>query len=168
MMTSNDIGNQGENTAAVRLGKYGVFRVFFLGEKAPIEDFLIEINNDEQHPYQALIQVKSTDKPKKSDRYNVTGDKINTPVPNEKLKKLHGRPLPSYVAGVDVEDEVVFIAPAFMNNGSYSTIPNKLVLDIRNVTRYKADLEKLKNDIINYWETGNVPAHKQAYNSQIS
>lgn len=166
-MTNNDIGNQGENTAAVRLGKYGVFRVFFLGEKAPIEDFMIEINNDELHPYQALIQVKSTDKSNKAGRYNAAGDRMITPVPEEKLKKLHKRPLPTYVVGVDVEEEVAFIAPAFEHDGSYASIPNKLVLDLRDVPRYKADLDKLKNDIINFWESSGIPAHKQTYRSQI-
>lgn len=49
-MTSNIIGNIGENIIALRLSKYGIFKVYFLGEKAPIEDFLLEIL-DEATPY---------------------------------------------------------------------------------------------------------------------
>ena len=63
MLSANIIGDIGENTVALRLSKYGIFKVYFLGEKAPIEDFLLEII-DEAHPYHCLIKVNAIDQAK--------------------------------------------------------------------------------------------------------
>ena len=60
VITTNVVGGAGENLTALRLEKDGYFNVYFLGEKAPIEDFLLEIR-DEAHPYHCLLQVKSTE-----------------------------------------------------------------------------------------------------------
>ena len=149
--TSNVIGGAGENLTALRLEKDGYFKVYFLGEKAPIEDFLLEIL-DEEHPYQCILQVKSTSM---TSRYLQNGS-ISTPVPKDKLKKLVHRPLPTYVVGADVEDEVVYIAPAFKENDEYPSIPTRFKLDNNNIALRKTNLEKLRNDIIRYWEDSNI------------
>ena len=46
---TNNIGDRGENIVRLRLLKYNIFNVYFHGEKAPIIDFLIEVN-DEEYP----------------------------------------------------------------------------------------------------------------------
>lgn len=162
MLSSNIIGDIGENTVALRLSKFGIFKVYFLGEKAPIEDFLLEIL-DENHPYHCLIQVKAVGR---GEKYNKSGN-MNTPVPTSKLKKLIERPLPTYVAGADIEDEVIFIAPAFNVDVKYSTIPPTLKIDNVDKTRSKADLEKLRDDIINFWEKAKMPNYKIKYASTL-
>ena len=158
MLSTNIIGDIGENTVALRLSKYGIFKVYFLGEKAPIEDFLLELLDDAQ-PYHCLIQVKAVGQ---ANKYDEKGN-MKTPVPYCKLKKLIERPLPTYVAGADIEDEVIFIVPAFDINIKYSTIPPKLKIDNVDKARSKRDLEKLRDDIINYWEKANMPNYKKNY-----
>lgn len=107
---------------AIREGRF--FKVYFLGEKAPIEDFLVEIR-DEEHPYHCLLQVKAAGK---GNRYQ-KGGYVNTPMPDDKLEKLIKRPLPTYVVGADIEDEVVFIAPANNGENRYPSIPTTFRLD---------------------------------------
>jgi len=155
VITTNVVGGAGENLTALRLEKDGYFKVYFLGEKAPIEDFLIEIL-DEAHPYHCLLQVKSTGM---DERYLKNGN-IMTPVPKEKLQKLVHRPLPTYVVGADVEDEVVFIAPATNENKEYPSIPTGFRLDNKDKAIRIANLEKLRDDIIRYWEESDIFDYK--------
>lgn len=162
MLSKNIIGNVGENIIALRLSKYGIFRVYFLGEKAPIEDFLLELCDD-AHPYHCLIQAKSVDQ---ANKYDKKGN-MKTPVPYLKLKKLIERPLPTYVAGADIEDEVIFIAPAFDINIKYNTIPPILKIDNVDKARSISDLKKLRDDIINYWEKADMPDYKKNYISKL-
>lgn len=151
VITTNVVGGAGENLTALRLEKDGYFNVYFLGEKAPIEDFLLEIR-DEDHPYHCLLQVKSTEM---KERYHKNGN-IITPVPDDKLKMLKRRPLPTYVVGADVEDEVIFIAPAYKNDVEYPSIPTMIRLDNNDKALCIANLEKLRDDIIRYWEESNI------------
>lgn len=161
--SQNSIGNSGENLAQLRLSKHEVFNVYFLGEKAPIADLMIEIN-DENTPYQALIQVKSTNA---NNRYNVGDGALKTPVPDDKLLKLRNRPLPTYVVGADLVSELIHIAPAYQNDGSYPSIPPRLKIDNQNVPNDIAALNQLKEDIINYYRLHNIPAYKQNYRTII-
>ena len=149
--TTNIIGSAGENLTALRLEKDGYFKVYFLGDKAPIEDFLVEIL-DEKHPYHYLLQVKSTDK---KECYLKNGN-ISTSVPANKLKKLTLRPLPTYVVGVDMENECIYIAPAFNDNQKYSSIPTNFMLDNENERLRIENLKKFRDDIIRYWEESDI------------
>lgn len=155
VITTNVVGGAGENLTALRLEKDGYFKVYFLGEKAPIEDFLVEIL-DENHPYHCLLQVKSTEK---SNRYLKSGN-IITPIPKDKLKKLVHRPLPTYVVGADVENEVVFIAPANNDCKKYPSIPTGFRLDNKDKALRISNLEKLRDDIIRYWEESDIFNYK--------
>ena len=162
-VSQNSIGNTGENLAQLRLSKHGVFNVYFLGEKAPIEDILIEIN-DETNPYQALVQVKATNA---TNRYNKGNGAMKTPVPDKKLTKLWNRPIPTYVMGVDLVDELVYIAPAYQKEGKYPSIPNRLKIDNKVIADDITALNKLKEDIINYYQSHKIPQHKQNYKTLI-
>ncbi len=150
MRQANIIGDIGENTFALRLSKEGIFKVYFLGEKAPIVDFILEII-DEKKPYQCLVQVKSIGQRKK---YRRDGW-MRTPVPQKKLEALIARPLPTYVAGVDVDKEIVYMAPAYNEEERFPAIPPKLKFD-RNRTASQSSLKRLRDDIINYWEKSGV------------
>lgn len=156
VITTNVIGGAGENLTALRLEKDGYFKVYFLGEKAPIEDFLLEIL-DEEHPYLCLLQVKATNQ---KVRYRKNGN-IITPVPKDKLKKLVNRPLPTYVVGADNEQEIVYVAPAFNDNRQYPSIPTGFRLDNNDKALRIANLEKLRDDIIRYWEESRISDFKR-------
>lgn len=163
MANTNSIGSDGENIASLRLTKHDVFNVSFLGEKFPISDLLLEIN-DTANPYLALIQVKTTNS---DPRYNKGNGNMKTPVPDDKLKAFWNRPIPTYVAGVDLRDEVIFIAPAYANNGLYPSIPLKLRLDNLNPAHDINELNRLKEDILNFYNTHSIPIHKRNYISII-
>lgn len=161
-MDRNAIGDQGENIAALRLGMFGIFRCYVIGGKAPAFDILIEII-DEHKPYQALVQVKATDATNPFDKLG----KIKTPVPINKLKSLISRPLPTYVAGVSIATETMNLAPAFDPNVKYSTVPATIVVDLANSRLSEQNLLKLKEDIINYWESNNMHTYKPAYKTLL-
>lgn len=161
----NSIGSRGENITATRLTEFHIFRECFLGEKYPAADFLFDIA-DNKTPYPFLVQVKATHQTQK-----YTDDKkgIKTPVPKRKLGKLVDRPLPTYIAGVDEDKEIVYLAPAFDRNANYSSnIPTKLKLKSGN-KRNKKYLEKLRDDVIKYWKNinPNVKNYKDNFKSTL-
>ena len=156
-MDKNAIGDRGESIFTSRITEDFLFRVYFLGEKAPIGDFILEIN-DESTPYECMIQVKST-----RAGYNALGN-LRAKVSKEKLTKLVNRPLPTYVAGVDEVNEKVYICPAFDANSTISSIPANHILEKGNPVSLTT-LRTLKEDIINYWQSINIHNHKTNYNS---
>lgn len=162
-MCTNNIGERGENLVRLRLLKYNIFNVYFLGDKAPIVDILLEIN-DKRKPYLGLAQIKSTEQ---ENCYTENG-RMKTPVPKEKLLSLINRPLPTYVIGADLNNEIIHIAPAFDKTINYSSIPPNLVLDNKYPEQYKANLEKLCNDITNYWDNMQVMPYKTSYQSSLT
>ena len=159
--TSNIVGDRGENIFRTRITQYGLFSAYFLGEKAPIEDILLEINDDKT-PYSCLIQVKTTEKgyykKKKTLKVNVT---------KKKFEALLKRPLPTYVAGVDLNNEVVFITPAFNNSDRQSSMKTTNKLDFSDPVVTKNTLNKLKTDIIMYWDQIKVSSFKSTYKSRL-
>lgn len=161
ILTTNIIGSSGENLVAMRLEKLGYFKVYFLGDKAPIEDFLVEIN-DENHPYPCLMQVKTTND---QNPYQKQGN-INTPVPDEKMDKLLGRPVPTYVVGADLQDESIYIAPAFSKGTRYPSIPTRFKID-KNAKQSSINLKKLVDEIVKYWEDSNIKDYKSKFISTI-
>jgi hypothetical protein len=93
---------------------------------------------------------------------------MKTPVPNEKLQKLWERPLPTYVVGADVVDELIHVSPAFPKDGKYSSsIPPRLRIDNQNVANDIKALELLKKDIINYYQSLQIEDYKKKYLTTI-
>lgn len=165
-MDPNAIGDRGEMLASVRLTESNIFMTCLLGGKVPAYDILAEINpGPNEMPYQFLIQVKSTDR---QNPYTVKGKRIKTPIPNKKLGALVDRPLPTYVAGVDLNTEDVFIVPAFDKNAGYSSsIPTSFKLSPGQKAVNKSLLLKLKEDVIRYWQGINIDAYKTTFKSSI-
>jgi len=152
------IGSQGEMLASVMLQTDEIFRVQLLGETVEAFDIYVEIN-DKTHPYPFLVQVKATDKDK---RYSRNG--INTPVPDEKLKWLIDRLVPTYVAGLDLRDLKMYLAPAFNMKTSYRNgIPVNHTLDLNNRNATAGVLRLLKRDVMNYWQSLNTANFKDSF-----
>lgn len=59
MPQNNAIGDRGESIFNTRVTQDNLFKVYFMGEKAPIVDFLLEILDDAT-PYYSMVQVKGT------------------------------------------------------------------------------------------------------------
>ena len=165
-LTTNAIGDIGEMVVSIRIMENGFFHAILLGGKVPSYDIIAEIipaNNNEK-PYQFLIQVKST-----SDiqPFTVNDHRLKTPVPKGKYDALVDRPLPSYIAGVDLNTYNVYLVPAFDRNASYGgSIPTSFCLipgDPHNI----AKLQRLKNDVINYWHGLNIDVYKPNFASTL-
>lgn len=159
--TSNIVGDRGENVFRTRITQYGMFSAYFLGEKAPIEDIFLEIN-DSATPYSCLVQIKSTEK-----GYTKKDKNLKVTVSKKKFEELLNRPLPTYVAGVDLNKEVVFITPAFNQQDRQSSMKTNHKLDFNDPLITKDTLDNLKKDIINYWKQMNVSNVKSTYKSQL-
>lgn len=161
-MNTNLIGDRGESIFNTRITEHEMFNVYFLSAKAPIVDFLVEIA-DEATPFQCLVQVKST-----SQGYLKRNGKLRAKVPADKMQKLINRPLPTYVAGVDLKNERVYICPAFNDANAYtSSIPITHILDKQNAVATQQTLNMLKQDIIEYWNNSNVNLYKTSFRSRL-
>lgn len=156
------IGSQGEMLASVLLQTDEIFRIQLLGGTVEAFDIYVEIN-DKTHPFPFLVQVKATDM---NVRYNQNG--IITPVPDEKLKWLIDRLVPTYVAGFDLRDLKMYLAPAFIMRTSYRTgIPLNHTLDLNNRNSTAGILRLLKRDVMNYWQSMNTANFKDSFVSQL-
>lgn len=162
---TNTIGDNGERFAAIRLTQGQLFDVITIGAKALALDLLCRIN-DENKPYQFLVQVKATETiPTYTKK---TPYRIKTPVPTQNYKTLQKLPLPTYVAGVDNNKGDVFIAPAFELEDNYAgSIPTTYVLSQSNLTASLNNLNKLKQDVIDYWDGLSIQDYKSFFISAL-
>ncbi len=142
---SNHIGVRGESIFMTRIIEFDLIEGFFLGDKAPIVDFYMDIIDGDES-YQFLVQVKST-----TLGYNSNGE-LKVSVPETKYRKLQKKKLPTYIAGVDVNNEVVYICSAFQEGKVISSMPVKHCLKKSRPIRTKKTLELLRNDVIRYWK----------------
>ena len=146
--------------ATLQIGE--IVRIQHFGGVVPAFDIYAELN-DSDHPYPFLVQVKTTNKGYRYTRYGII-----TPVPDEKLKWLVDRPVPTYVAGYDLIELKMYLAPAFNTRVSYSGhIPLTHMLELTNPIAAEGVLRQLRRDIMNYWQSANIPNHKQYYISQL-
>lgn len=162
---TNIIGDNGERYAAIRLTQGQLFDVIELGGKTPAFDLLCRIN-DTQKPYQFLVQVKATETaPIYTTELPI---RIKTPVPDKKYGNLQLRPLPTYVAGVDNTTGDVFIAAAFRTANNYrNNMPTTYKLSQSDKAASLVNLQRLRNDVIDYWDGVNIQVYKPAFNSAL-
>lgn len=156
----NAIGDHGEKIFAARISQHHMFSVYFLGDKAPIVDFLLEIK-DSKTPYAFMIQVKSTE--------TALGKAKNlgVKVSKEKYKGLLKRPLPTYIAGVDIPNETVYICSAFKDKTHLPSMPTKYCLKFTRPKSTQKTLNLLKADVIRYWQEAKVANHKKKFVSSL-
>lgn len=156
-MDPNAVGDRGESIFSSRITFEYKFKVYFLGEKAPVGDFILEIN-DETTPYECMVQVKATEA-----GYQPDG-RLKAKVSTAKMQELINRPLPAYVAGVDITSETVYIAPAFNDTHNYATsIPVTHKLAQNDSVASRATIAALKQDIIDFWNKSGLSTYKSTF-----
>lgn len=161
MALQNYIGDRGETIFHTRITQGYKFNVYFMGEKAECIDFMLEIV-DTQKPYPFYVQVKSTER-----GYTKKDGRINAKIASGKLKALAKRPIPTYVAAVDVPQEKVYICPAFQGTEEYtSSMPVTHILEKGNPNS-QATLDWLVKDVIRFWEKNNAIAIKKSFISLL-
>ena len=79
------------------------------------------------------------------------------------------RPLPTYVAGVDLNTFDVYLVSAFDRTKSFrNSIPTGFKLEGKpNVAANKRNLNRLRDDVKRYWLNLNIDTYKPNYNSSI-
>lgn len=156
-------GESGELFVAGLLMTGGLFFAKQIGGKMPSFDIFAEVN-DTATPFPLYIQVKTT---KKRNKYNKAS--IKTPVPDNTVKELAAMPIPTYVAGYDIDSHIIYLAPVFSGNEHYSSIPITHKIELSNKAKAIIELEKLKNDVVNFFVNQgiNMQNYKQSYVSQL-
>lgn len=157
---NNHIGLRGESIFMTRITEFDLIEGFFLGDKAPIVDFYMDIIDGDES-YQFLIQVKST-----TLGYDGNGN-LRVSVPEKKYKKLQKKKLPTYVAGVDVNNEVVYICSAFQEGKDIISMPIKHCLKKSRPERTKKTLELLRKDVIRFWSGKVTSDYKNKFKSSL-
>ena len=150
---TNGIGDVGENAVRTRLQsmrsrRTPLFKLVHLGEKYPLADFYVEVNNSARTRAFFFIQVKST-----------TTNHPHFSVDGKKLTKLLGYGAPTFVALVDKMDQLlprVFLCSVHERpvRSRYPKV-NKLLLT-------ETKLEMLKSEVIQFWRGrvgNNKPMH---------
>lgn len=93
---------------------------------------------------------------------------IKAVISNSKLLELIKRPLPTYIAGVDVNNEIVYINPAFDTSVSYSSgMPVSHLLDRTKQVVSKATLDLLIQDVKNFWDNLSANGYKTSFHSVL-
>ena len=76
--------------------------------------------------------------------------------------------MPTYVAGVELKNEKVYICPAFDDANAYtSSIPITHILDKQNTVATQQTLDMLKQDIIEYWNKAKANLYKSSFKSRL-
>lgn len=153
----NIIGSRGEMLATAILMTGQIFYAELLGGKVPSFDVYVEIF-DMDKPYPFLVQIKTTTM---TDMYNQSS--IKTPVPDDNLIALTNRPIPTYVAGFDMLQNILYIAPAFSGTEHYPSIPIVHKVELSNPAAAEIELRKLKDDVLAFYDNNNIPTIKKSY-----
>lgn len=144
-ISKNKIGDSGENILGFAMSYFPVFNMYFLDGKAPIEDFFGEIA-DETNPYPFLIQVKTTEK-----GTDANGNLLAT-LPKNKREALVKRPVPTYLAAIDLHKIEVYLCPVFDPNIAYTTVPPTHVITFDDPDAWADIMDILRKDVIHFWE----------------
>lgn len=152
------IGHRGENLFRFAISKPCTGRMWFtekaLGESHPALDFevgLEDLNIAEMAHF--YVQVKATIR-----KYSGKGSKrkLNVNVSKKDIRKLKNNPGPTYVVGVDVIDEKVYIVPILKGGPSkIRGLPIRRELDC-------ATIRLLWDEVRDYWKENRRPLKKSA------
>jgi len=149
-MTSNDIGDIGEAIFNLVISRYGLFRPSHLGDKWPVSDFYVELKNNDNYLF-FIVQVKATAKPM------TKGRQLPISATREQIRKLNAYYSPTYLAGVDVIKEKVYL----------KAINQEVTSNIRGIgTEFEFNEEngkKLYEDVERFWKGSDLDAYKSNF-----
>lgn len=153
-MNPNEIGELGEGIFNVAISRDLIFRPRHLGEKWPSSDFYVELVGLKEHFF-FIVQVKSTTLGlDKKGNLKVKANK-------KKIHDLNAYYCPTYLAGVDINTEEVYLIAINKNKRKDITnLPTKFKLD-------KANRKLLYDDVKRFWEHTNIKVYKNAFKHRI-
>jgi len=146
----NEQGDLGETIFKLAISRDYVFRPRDLGEKWPVSDFYVELTTSVQKLY-FIVQVKSS-------RRGYSNGRLRITAPKAKINALKNYNAPTYLAGVDVSNERVYLVPVNKSlRQNISTLDTSFELTPGN-------LRLLARDVRNYWRGSNMQQYKRNYN----
>ena len=153
-MNPNQIGELGESIFNLAISRDLIFRPRHLGEKWPSSDFYVELVGLKEHFF-FIVQVKSTTQGlDKKENLKVKASK-------KKVQELNAYYCPTYLAGVDISTEEVYLIAINKNKRKdISKLPTKFKLD-------KVDIKLLYDDVKKFWENTNIKTYKNAFKHGI-
>ena len=153
-MNPNEIGELGEGIFNVAISRDLIFRPRHLGEKWPSSDFYVELVGLKEHFF-FIVQVKST-----TQGFDKKGN-LKVKASKKKLQELNAYYCPTYLAGVDIDTEEVFlIAINKHKRKDISKLPTKFKLD-------NANRKLLYDDVKEFWVNTDIKAYKNAFKHGI-
>ena len=153
-MSSNEQGVLGETIFNIAISRGYLFRPKGLGGKWPVSDFYVELISLGQH-YHFFVQVKST-----VQGLDTEGN-LKVVVDKEKVEQLRQYHAPTYIAGVDIRTEKVYMI----------SVNHSLDKSIQKIpTRFEVVEDNLKilfNEVTHFWNNSGIEAYKSNFNHQL-
>lgn len=127
------------------------FQVKFLGDKFPTLDFFVELVDAGTITAFFFVQVKTT-------RQGYTkNNRLKVQVSREDMQRLASYPAPTYIMGIDYDQEVGYVVAVNANNpSSMASLATKYPLNC-------ATLQLLWNEVRDFWNQHNVRLMKSAF-----
>lgn len=145
---SNELGQRGEFLFSTMITRFHgrdipIFRPYFLGDKWPLVDFVVELlNAGDITPY-FFAQVKTT-----RSGYTKKDKRLRVSIRQEDMRKLALYPAPTYIIGIDGAREEGYIVSA---NGEWlrgmSSFPTTFPVDENNQ-------DTLWKEVRRFWTAG--------------
>lgn len=156
-MRNNEIGDLGEAIFKVAITRDGLFRPRDLGEKWPTSDFYVELIGPKEYLH-FIVQVKATN------RGYDKNDSLKIAAPLKKVLLLNQYYVPTYIAGVDIIGERVFLMSINRSPGkNISRMPTNFSLDINDTRNRQA----LFNEVKEFWTNTDLKTYKTNFNHTI-
>ena len=153
-MSNNEIGDLGEAVFNVEMTRDYIFRPRHLGEKWPVSDFYVELIGPKEHFF-FIVQIKST-----TQGLDKSGN-LKIQATQKKITELNAYFCPTYLAGVDVKTESVYlIAINEDSQNAISKLPTVFKLDSKNK-------RLLFDDVKSFWENTNLRNYKDNFKHGI-
>lgn len=158
---NNEQGKRAEEIFGVRITQGYLFRARDLGEKWPVSDYYVEINDDDE-PYYFIVQVKSSRR-----GYDTNGD-FKISVTKSKINQFSNYAAPTFLAGVNVENELVYLtAITKKKRTGVSKISLDFILNAADKPTSLQNLKRLKREIKRFWKATNTKAIKRNFKSSL-
>ena len=140
------IGQRGEYIFAALITKFGLggsrlFRPQFLGDKAHFVDFVVFLDEPGLTHLFFLVQVKAT-----KAGYTSKERRLKVQVSQKHVRELVLCPAPTYIAGIDDEQEIGYLVSASETNlTALSSLSTSHRIDDGNCMR-------LRQEVIHFWQ----------------
>lgn len=158
---NNQQGKRAEEIFGVRITQDYVFRARDLGEKWPVSDYYVEVDNDDE-PLYFIVQVKSSRR-----GYDGNGN-LRIQVTNRKVNQLATYKAPTFVAGVDIEREVVHLIPLYRKRrAGISSVSDRITLSVSDKKTSRKNLNKLLREIRSFWKATNTGKIKRRFKGKL-